>query len=100
LDGFADSAFVALSGLRKTLREVKIPSVLDPKSNLGIPEDSIEAALNEIMDAVCTANLAKVGKDGQFLKDKSGKIKKPEGWVDPKEKIMDIVKKYAKEAGV
>ena len=72
IDGFCDCAFVALSGLRKALGE------------LGIEDSRQEELMHEAMARVCTANLNKLGPDGQFIKNEVGKITKPEGWQAPK----------------
>lgn len=95
VDGFADSAFVSLSGLRKTLLEIEIPSKVDIGSIMTIPEDKVEAVMVGIMDIVTEANLAKVGPDGEFLRDENGKITKPKGWTPPEEKMMSLIQKNA-----
>lgn len=94
IDGFADSAFVSLSGLRKTLKHVEVPGKL---TDLVIPEEDIEKCISEIMETVCEANLAKTDEKGEFLRDENGKVTKPEGWTPPEVKLAEIVTKYAKK---
>lgn len=78
LDGFADVAFVALSGMRKTLVES------------GVPECRVEETIHKIMKTVCAANLSKLS-GGKFIKDENGKIQKPKGFVPPDEQIREIL---------
>jgi len=71
LDGFADSAFVALNGIYKTLR------------NIGYKDlEAIELTEN-IMHRVCNANLEKIQEDGTVKYNEHGKVQKPEGWKPP-----------------
>ncbi len=78
VDGWIDLAFVALSGLRKSLVE----------KNINNPETVMAYALWR----VCAANCAKLNQEtGEFIKDEYGKIKKPEGWKAPT--FADLLKK-------
>lgn len=63
LDGFIDTAYVALTGAIRLAGE---------------------ANAQRAWDAVVDANLSKVdGRFGEPIIDSSGKIRKPEGWVAP-----------------
>lgn len=71
LDGFADAAFVALNGIYKTLRHA------------GYHDVTATLYVDEIMQRVCDANLAKFQPDGTVKYNEHGKIQKPEGWRAP-----------------
>lgn len=71
IDGFGDVAFVALNGIYKSFRYC-----------LFSHEEAI-AKTNEVMQRICTANLAKLQADGTVKYNEAGKVVKPEGWKAP-----------------
>ncbi len=80
LDGFGDTAFVALNGVYKTLRLMGYNHY-----------DSIRLT-SEVMDRICQANLAKLQPDGSVAYNEFGKVMKPEGWNAPEyDDIVAIV---------
>ena len=70
IDGFGDVAFIALNGIYKTFRFE------------GRSHEEARAAVLEVMDRICTANLGKKQPDGT-IKYNNGKVVKPEGWSPP-----------------
>lgn len=77
IDGWADLAFVALSGMRKTYK--------------AYSKGDASRKVEESFKRVCEANFAKLDKKtGEFLKNKDGKIVKPDGWKPPSH--IDLIK--------
>lgn len=75
VDGFGDSAFVALNGIYKLFR------------SLGNDHDTAVSKVNDVMHRICDANLGKKQADGTVLKV-NGKVQKPEGWKAPEYKDL------------
>lgn len=75
IDGFGDVAFIALNGIYKTFRIH------------GRTHAEAVAAVSEVMQRICNANLGKKHPDGT-IKYTNGKVIKPEGWTAPRYEDM------------
>lgn len=71
LDGFADTAFVAINGIYKTFRVLG-----------NTPEQALDKT-KVVLRRVIDANWAKLDFNGNVLKNEQGKVIKPAGWEEP-----------------
>lgn len=78
IDGFADTAFVAVNGIYKIFRLLG-EEVLDAHGKTS-----------ECLRRLLVANVSKLSEDGLVMYDENGKVKKPENFVPPT--YTDLIK--------
>lgn len=71
VDGFGDSAFVAINGIYKCFRI------------LGRDHEDATESTREVMRRICNANLSKINPDGSVEVDEDGKVVKPADFTPP-----------------
>lgn len=70
-------------------RDLNITEIADALGDIlyvtigAIKEHGLESCMEEIMDEIHKSNMSKVGPDGKVIKDKKGKVQKPEGYFKP-----------------